>query len=77
MTPTQIRARMTATLSQIAWYIERDGMNQVSYLDRGTRGVARTYTDGRFSVTVEPEDIPQLDALRDKVAARLHAKEYL
>ena len=65
---------MRATLTQIAWYIERDGMDSVSYTDRGERGVARTYSGRGFSVTIEPEDIALLDELREKVAARLHAR---
>jgi len=71
---SDVRLRLTATLSQIATYIERDGMSAVAYSDRGARGVARTYSGRGFSVTIEPEDIPELDELRERVARRLHER---
>jgi hypothetical protein len=62
---------MTATLEQLAWYIERDGAT--------TRWTADglVVTDARVQVRwlVPESDWPALDAARDRVYTLLRARE--
>lgn len=68
---------MKVTLQQLAWYLERDGWVLARTWDRGAdHEPAREFRspDWRMSVKVEPAEMDELWALREKVAARLHAK---